>query len=175
MDNEKQVNNQSSINKVFADTYVSKLMTEDVEFTLHIKKVKNPGELLEKLYLLRENTDLSDDEKNEEVKKIISDYMRWFILRNAKHSLILNLSNQANTFKGNKSNLRQFNFVTILGLEYLSDINTTDLNPVALYIDKDGNLSINGIDGELLDDKNIFIYTDKKVTKSDQDIDYVEG
>lgn len=76
MDNEKQVNNQSSINKVFADTYVSKLMTEDVEFTLHIKKVKNPGELLEKLYLLRENTDLSDDEKNEEVKKIISDYMR---------------------------------------------------------------------------------------------------
>lgn len=96
-------------------------------------------------------------------------------MRNAKHSLILNLSNQANTFKGNKSNLRQFNFVTILGLEYLSDINTTDLNPVALYIDKDGNLSINGIDGELLDDKNIFIYTDKKVTKSDQDIDYVEG
>lgn len=42
-----------------------------------------------------------------------------------------------------------------------------DAIPISLDIDEDGELSINGIPGELIDDRNIVIYTDKKVTESD--------
>ena len=97
------------------------------------------------------------------------------ILRKAKHSLLLNLSSQANTFKGEELNLSQLNIITILGLEYLHEINTKDSNPVTISIDKGGNLEINGLDSDLIDDKNIYVYTDKKVTKSDEDINSMEG
>jgi len=58
-------------------------------------------------------------------------------------------------------------FFVILGLEYLNPINTAEKIPIALNIDKDGNLSINGLDEDKLNDDNIYIYTDKKVTTSD--------
>lgn len=93
------------------------------------------------------------------------------ILNNVKHSLTLNLSNQANTIKSKNSNLSQYNFLTILGLEYLNTVDTLDKNksvPVSIKIDQEGSLSINGLDGEMIDEKNIYVYTDKKVTKSDQ-------
>lgn len=57
--------------------YVNKITTKDSEITINIKRMKNPAYLLEKLYLLRLNDKLSDDEKNQEMKKIVSDYMRW--------------------------------------------------------------------------------------------------
>jgi len=56
--------------------YVNKITTKDSEITINIKRMKNPAYLLEKLYLLRLNDKLSDDEKNQEMKKIVSDYMR---------------------------------------------------------------------------------------------------
>ena len=76
MENPKDAGNKLSTEDRTSDFYTSKLETEDIEFILNIKKSKNPGELLEKLYFLRENEELSDDEKTEEMKKIMSDYMR---------------------------------------------------------------------------------------------------
>lgn len=84
-----------------------------------------------------------------------------------KHSLLLNLSNQANTLRCRRTNLSQFNYIVILGLEYLNILEKRDGIPISLDIDEDGELSINGIPGELIDDRNIVIYTDKKVTESD--------
>ncbi|CCQ97191.1 conserved hypothetical protein [[Clostridium] ultunense Esp] len=88
-------------------------------------------------------------------------------MKKVKHSLLLNLSNQANTIQCRKTYLSQFNFITILGLEYLNILNTKESIPISFAIDKDGNLSINGVDGELISDRNIHVYTDKKVTESD--------
>lgn len=53
-----------------------KITTDDMEITLFIKKQKNPAELLEKLYILRNNDKLSNQEKNEIAKKIMMDFMR---------------------------------------------------------------------------------------------------
>jgi len=88
-------------------------------------------------------------------------------LEKIKHSLLLNLSNQANTLRCRRTNLSQFNYIVILGLEYLNILEKRDAIPISLDIDEDGELSINGIPGELIDDRNIVIYTDKKVTESD--------
>ncbi|GFN36604.1 hypothetical protein [Tepidimicrobium xylanilyticum] len=53
-----------------------KITTDNMEITLFIKKQKNPAELLEKLYILRNNDKLSNQEKNEIAKKIMMDFMR---------------------------------------------------------------------------------------------------
>ena len=89
-------------------------------------------------------------------------------MNNVKHSLLLNLSNQANTFMCRGITLSQYNVVTILGLEYLNRVNNFDLIPISINVDKDWNFSINGLDENIIDDGNIYVYTDKKVTKSDE-------
>ena len=89
-------------------------------------------------------------------------------MNNVKHSLLLNLSNQANTFMCRGITLSQYNFVTILGLEYLNRINNFEPIPISINVDKDWNFSINGLDENIIDDGNIYVYTDKKVTKSDE-------
>lgn len=151
------------------DKYVSRLITKDAEFTIYMKKLKNPVYILEKLYELRQNKQLSDDEKNGEVKKIMAEYMRWFQLsEKVKHSLAINLSNQANTFRCIRANLGQFNFVAILGLEYLYKKEPNNKIPITINIDKDWNLSMEGLEDDILEDGNIYVYTDKKVTKSDE-------
>lgn len=65
----------STEKKIDFQTNKYKLATEEVEFTMNFKKMKNPGDLLKKLYILRENQSLSSAEKNEVVKKIMLDYM----------------------------------------------------------------------------------------------------
>lgn len=85
-----------------------------------------------------------------------------------KHSLSVNLSNQANTFKCIKANLGQFNIVAILGLEYLYEKDPINKIPISIDVDRDWNLSIEGLDKNIIDEENICIYTDKKVTKSDE-------
>lgn len=57
------------LNKIHLDT-------KNYEMELTIRKLKNPAVILEKMYKLRENTELSDKEKNEEVKKIMAEYLR---------------------------------------------------------------------------------------------------
>jgi len=64
--------------------------------------------------------------------------------------------------------LSQYNVVTILGLEYLNRINNFEPIPISINVDKDWNFSINGLDENIIDDGNIYVYTDKKVTKSDE-------
>ena len=89
-------------------------------------------------------------------------------MNNVKHSLLLNLSNQANTFKCKEITLSQYNFVAILGLEYLNGEKSLELIPISINIDKDWNLSVDGFGENIIDDGNIYVYTDKKVTKSDE-------
>lgn len=89
-------------------------------------------------------------------------------MNNVKHSLLLNLSNQANTFMCRGITLSQYNVATILGLEYLNRINNFEPIPISINVDKDWNFSINGLDENIIDDGNIYVYTDKKVTKSDE-------
>lgn len=88
-------------------------------------------------------------------------------MKKSKQSLVLNFSNQANTFNCKKSNLSQFNYFVILGLEYLNMNSIKGDIPISINIDKNGNLLINGLDDEFINDRNICIYSDKKVTKSD--------
>lgn len=167
MDNKGQEKNESLEKEVVLDTNYKKVTSKNVEIIMHVNKQRNPTELLEKFYLLRNDETLSNEEKNEEVRKIMTEYMRWLILENVKHSLLLNLSNQANTIQCRRTNLSQFNYFIILGLEYLNTSNTGDSTPISFTIDSEGNLSINGLDENLISEDSIFIYTDKKVTESD--------
>lgn len=167
MDSKGQENNKSMEKEVIFDTNYYKLTTDELEFIMHIKKQKNPAELLEKFYRLKNNTSLSNEEKNQGVRKIMTEYMRWLNLENIKHSLLLNLSGQANTIQCRKTSLSQLNFFVILGLEYLNTLNNGDKTPVSFSIDREGNLSINGLDKDLINEDSIFVYTDKKVTERD--------
>lgn len=88
-------------------------------------------------------------------------------MENIKSSVALNLSNQANVYKSRKSNLSQFNFFVVLGVEYLQEFSSKESIPIAIDINKSGELTLNGLDESLVNDDNIFIYCDKKVTNSD--------
>ncbi len=76
LDSKEQEKKELFDNQVNIDSNINKIITGDIEITLHIKKQKNPAELLEKFYLLRNDANLSNHEKNEKVKKIMTDYMR---------------------------------------------------------------------------------------------------
>ncbi|NLX62913.1 MAG: hypothetical protein GXZ06_10535 [Tissierellia bacterium] len=89
-------------------------------------------------------------------------------MNKAKHSLLLNLSNQVNTFRCRHITLSQYNVVTLLGLEYLNRGNNFEPIPITISVDKDWNFSIDGLDENMIDDGNIYVYTDKKVTKSQE-------
>lgn len=87
------------------------------------------------------------------------------MLQPTQSSVLINLSNQGNTCDVSKTNLLQFNFIVMLGLDYLNkereEINTTN---VSISINQKGELTLEGIDCDnLQDEKNIKIYSDKKV------------
>ncbi|EPR10475.1 hypothetical protein [Ruminiclostridium papyrosolvens] len=89
-----------------------------------------------------------------------------------KVSTLLNLSNQANYTKAFKSHLSQFNFIIIMGREYLEkgNDNSKDI-PLSISISKSGEIEIVNIDEENnndIDIDNICIYSDKKITDSDE-------
>lgn len=90
-------------------------------------------------------------------------------MNSVKHSLLMNLSNQANTFRCRGIILSQYNFVTILGLEYLKGENDLEMIPISINIDEEWNLSIDGLGEDIINDENIYVYTYKKVTKSDEE------
>lgn len=56
----------------------------------------------------------------------------------------------------------------ILGLEYLNHTIQSEALPLSIDISESGELTINGLKEELIDDENIYIYSDKKVTHSDK-------
>lgn len=85
-------------------------------------------------------------------------------MENIKTSIALNLSNQGNVYKSRESNLSQFNFLVILGLDYLNDIGDMEAVPISIDINGSGDLTINGLDGDLINNENIYIYSDKKIT-----------
>lgn len=85
-----------------------------------------------------------------------------------KSSISLNLSNQANSFNAKRSSLSQLNYFVILGLDFLdAEEESEEYMPVKVNIHKSGELSISGIDGEIVNDQNTCIFSDRKVTTSD--------
>lgn len=89
-------------------------------------------------------------------------------MESIRTSIGLNLSNQANTYSSKKAIINQFNIFVILGLEYLNHTIQSEALPLSIDISESGELTINGLKEELIDDENIYIYSDKKVTHSDK-------
>lgn len=86
-----------------------------------------------------------------------------------KSSISLNLSNQANCFNSKESSSTQFNFFIILGLGCLSMPEAGEsYEPIYINVNKTGEILITGLDGEIVNDQNLHIYSDKKVTTSDE-------
>lgn len=82
-------------------------------------------------------------------------------------SVSLNLSNQGNAVKLNRTNLYQFNCAVICGLDCLEHASPDDnIIPVSFKIDKAGDLDIKGINIDMINNDSIYIYSDKKVTTS---------
>ena len=90
---------------------------------------------------------------------------------NTKTALSLNLSNQSNLSKSKKVQITQFNTCIIMGLEYLENRVKGEDVPISVVLKKDGELTINGLDRELVHDHNISIYSDKRVTNSSEDFE----
>ena len=89
-------------------------------------------------------------------------------MENMRSSVSLNLSNQANNCRAKNSSLSQFNYFIILGLGYLdAELRTEESIPVRVKVDESGELTINGLDIDMANSENIQIYSDKKVTTSE--------
>ena len=85
-------------------------------------------------------------------------------------STIMNLSSQANIAKAKQSNLSQFNFVIILGIESIGNPHKCLKKiPITINISKDVELDITGMEGTAVnDEKDIRIYCDRKVTNTSE-------
>lgn len=89
-------------------------------------------------------------------------------MESTKSSVSINLSNQTNCCNSKKSNSSQFNYFLILGLDYLdAEVRSGESVPVRVNINKSGELTIDGLDIEMVNGQNAQIYSDKKVTTSD--------
>ena len=88
-------------------------------------------------------------------------------MKRKKLAMASNLSNQANIHNSEKALLSQFNYFVLLGLEYLErNIKKIDQIPLAIRINRSGELEINGLNEDSL--KNMHIHTDKKVTRDSE-------
>lgn len=88
------------------------------------------------------------------------------MLNEKKLSIEVNLSNQSNMVYTIRSHLSQFNFLVIVGNEYLNKVDEKQTKiPLRIGIDKSGELTIYGLDNEILNDvEKVKIYSDKKIT-----------
>ncbi|MGI6777679.1 MAG: hypothetical protein ACOX7R_06525 [Acetivibrionales bacterium] len=57
------------------ENFIKKLEIGNYEIMIKNKKLKNPMDLLEKLYLTRDDKNLKDEEKIAQVRKIVNEYM----------------------------------------------------------------------------------------------------
>jgi len=89
-------------------------------------------------------------------------------LEEIKSSVSINLSNQANNCRSKNNSLSQFSYFIILGLGYLNaELRTEESLPISVKIDKLGELTISGLDIDMVNSENTQIYSDKKVTTSE--------
>lgn len=87
-----------------------------------------------------------------------------------KLSVVLNLSSQANMKNTKNSVLSQYNYVVILNaspVEKTKNGKHSEKFRVLINIKKSGEIIINGISEEDINNENIKIYTDKKETVSE--------
>jgi len=89
-------------------------------------------------------------------------------LSEARMAITANLSNQANTNTSKRTELLQLNVFAILGLGYIDGRNEEEKVPVSIRIDGQGKMTVSGMDGEIINDDNIKIYSDRKVTTSEK-------
>jgi hypothetical protein len=82
-------------------------------------------------------------------------------------SMILNLSSQANMKNARNSKLGQFNYVVFLGSRVMEDYRRwSNTIRVSMNVKKSGELEINGLPAEDINDPNIKVYSDRKETVS---------
>ena len=83
-------------------------------------------------------------------------------------STILNMSNQGNMENAERTSLSQSTYIVVLGLGCLGKIlENSDKIPVSVNISKSGELEISGFGEDFINEENIRIYSDKKVTQSE--------
>lgn len=80
-----------------------------------------------------------------------------------------NLSNEANICQARTTTLSQLNISVLIGVDYLRQGALAKHKlPLAITIDKMGDLTIAGIDGVTINDEHIRVYSDRKVTQSEE-------
>ncbi|GEM_PF-2182516 len=55
--------------------FIKKAGFKDIEITINSKKMKNPMELIEKLYPLKEDETLTNEEKVNKVREFVNEFM----------------------------------------------------------------------------------------------------
>ena len=55
--------------------FIKKPGFKDIEITINSKKMKNPMELIEKLYPLKEDETLTNEEKVNKVREFVNEFM----------------------------------------------------------------------------------------------------
>lgn len=89
-------------------------------------------------------------------------------MEDTKTAITLNLSNQTNTLGSKKADLFQYNCFVILGLDYLeNDMQYDECIPTCIRLNRQGELTIKGLDEDIINTSNIRIYSDRKVTTSE--------
>lgn len=72
---DESFSNKESDNSTKPNGFIKVSKSGDSEVTIFTKKIKNPVEILEKLYPLRHDETLTNEEKNKQVQKIMKEYM----------------------------------------------------------------------------------------------------
>lgn len=74
-ENEEEAREEHTYSGKVIFGFLKKAQIGEYEFTLNGAELKNPGDLLEKLSVLKENETLTNQEKNAWVQKILNEYM----------------------------------------------------------------------------------------------------
>jgi len=79
-----------------------------------------------------------------------------------------NLSNEANLCVTQNTELYQLNVAVIIGVNQLREsVFSRTKVPLAIEIGEKGEIEIQGLDGLTVNDENIRIYSDRKMTQSE--------
>lgn len=81
-----------------------------------------------------------------------------------------NLSNEANVCAAHTTEVFQLNAAIIIGINHLREGSFSRIKvPLEINIGKNGEIEIEGINDLTVDDENIRIYSDRKVTQSEKE------
>ncbi|HZK25866.1 MAG TPA: hypothetical protein VFC74_10860 [Oscillospiraceae bacterium] len=90
-------------------------------------------------------------------------------MQKSKLVYLSNLSNEANMCQARTTTLYQLNVGVLIGVDYLRESALAKQKiPLAITIDKMGDLTIEGIDGITINDEHLRMHSDRKITDSEE-------